>query len=114
MTACAQPKDSMENGNKKASDPNNPTYSGLIVEKEFYKKNGEPAGFTELYFRASIQDYFIKFCESEVTRKDLEPYIDQAITVKAEVNEGNWDICPSDTQEQQSRIGYYMMIKSVL
>ena len=107
-------KNSTSLGEKKPQNPNNFIMSGHIVEKDFIKKNGQPSGFSELYFRASIQDYFIKFCESDITRTDLNPLIGEAVTVKAEVIKGNWDICPNDPQEMQSRIGYYLVIKKLL
>jgi hypothetical protein len=106
-------KDSSNSMEKKPQDPDKFMISGHIVEKEFIKKNGQTAGFTELYFRASVQDYFIKFCESKITKKDLEPFVDQVVTVHAEIRDGNWDICADDPQEMQSRIGAYMIIKEL-
>lgn len=90
------------------------TISGQIVEKEFMKKNNKPAGFSELYLRASIQDYYIKFCESKVSKEELEKYIDKGITVKVELIEGEWDICPDDPQEMQSRMGMYAAVLEIV
>ena len=111
--SCGTSEEMTNTREKKPQDSDKFIVSGLIVEKDFIKKNGESAGFTELYFRASVQDYFIKFCESNVTRKDLEPFIDQGVTVHAEIIDGNWDICPGDPQEMQSRIGNYMIVKEL-
>jgi len=102
-----------EKGQKRPQDPEKFIISGQIVEKAFYKKNGEPAGFNELYFRASIQDYFIKFCESNIDKDAISPYIDQSITVHAEIKDGEWDTCPDDPAEMQSRIGPYMVINAI-
>jgi hypothetical protein len=85
-----------------------------LVEKFFVKKNGEQTEISELYLRCSIQDYYIKLCESSVTREDLEPFIDQGISVEMEINEGSWDICKDDPREMQSRIGTYVIIKSII
>jgi hypothetical protein len=98
-----------------------------LVEKEFYKKNGKPAGFTELYLRASVQDYFIKLCESNVTKEDFAPYlhkdtdnkeeldlrIPKGISVQVILSEGEWDICAGDP-EMQSRIGMYAAVLKIL
>ncbi len=113
LLACETTKDSYNSMEKKPQDPDKFMISGHIAEKEFIKKNGQPAGFTELYFRASVKDYFIKFCESKITKKDLDPFIDQVVTVHAEIRDGNWDICEDGPQEMQSRIGAYMIIKEL-
>ncbi|NOQ75526.1 MAG: hypothetical protein GQ574_26185 [Crocinitomix sp.] len=110
LMACEVSKDSSNSMQKKAQDPGNFIISGHIVEKDFVKKNGQSSGLTELYFRASVQDYFIKFCESKITKKDLEPFIDKIVTVHAEIRDGNWDICEDDPQEMQSRIGAYLVV----
>jgi hypothetical protein len=85
----------------------------LLVEKAFVKKNGEPTDTKELYLRCSVQDYFIKICESDVTRKDLEEYLDRGIAVTMEIMEGEWDSCPDDKYQVQSRVGTYIIIKSI-
>ena len=113
LATCHNTEEMNKTREKKPQDPNRMVLTGPLVEKPFYKKNGEKADFTELYLRASVQDYFIKFCESEVGRTTLEPYIDQVISVQGEIKNGNWDICPGDPQEMQSRIGYYLIIKSI-
>ena len=84
-----------------------------LVEKTFIKKNGEASDFTELYLRCSIQDYYIKLCESDVTQEDLVPYLNSGITVEMEIKEGNWDICPDELLHIQSRVGTYVVIKSI-
>lgn len=42
-----------------------------IIEKPMVIK-GEVQEMTDLYIERSVQDYFIKFCESKVTRKEVE------------------------------------------
>lgn len=110
-TACTMAKSN--SGEKKAQDPEHLKMSGEIVEHQFIKKNGEPADFTELYFRASVQDYFIKFCESSVSLNELKPFVDKVVTIEAEIKNGHWDICPGDEQEAQSRVGYYIVVKKL-
>ena len=84
-----------------------------LVEKSFTNKGGKITDYKELYLRCSIQDYFIKLCESKVTRKDLEPYIDKGITVKMEIRQGMWDHCDPNPAYAQSRTGIYVAILSI-
>ena len=111
--ACETSKISSNSMEKKSQDSDKFIISGQIVEKSFIKKNGQSAGFSELYFRASVQDYFIKFCESNITKNDLEPFVDKVVTVHAEIKDGSWDICEDDPAEMQSRIGAYMVVKEL-
>ena len=93
--------------------------SAPIVSKPFIKKNGEPTDRTELYIRRSIQDYFIKFCESEVTREALEDHLSgingliKAVSLEVEFREGEWDVC-DENLAQQSRIGEYVVIHRIV
>ena len=89
--------------------------TGQLIEKGFTNKVGKSGGFSELYLRCSVQDYFIKLCECEVYKKDLLPYLDKGISVKANIVEfGEWDICPGDNKNMQSRIGSYIVIHEIL
>ncbi len=94
--------------------------SAPIVKKPFLKKNGEVTDFEEYYLRRSIQDYFIKFCEGKVSQKKLEAALKEddgmVKTLKLEVEflEGEWDICPDDPAEMQSRIGEYVVIHRII
>lgn len=94
-------------------DPNSDLTSCLLIEKEFENKIGEASTYKELYLRCSVQDYFIKFCESQVTRKQLEKYINKGISVKMEIRQGLWDKCSDDEHEVQSRAGSYVAILSI-
>ena len=87
--------------------------SGLLIEKSSLSKNGNELG-SDLYLRCSIQDYFIKFCESSVTKDELFPFVNQGITVEMETQFGELDRCPNDPQEIQSRIGTYAIIHKLL
>lgn len=90
-----------------------------IVSKSFVKKNGQPTGHSELYLQRSIQDYYIKFCESSVTRKELENYLDsldeliKVAQLEVEFRDGYWDIC-DDNYMQQSRVGEYVVIHRII
>lgn len=84
-----------------------------LIEKAFVKKNGQPTDIKEFYLRCSVQDYFIKLCESDITPEQLIPFVDQGISVKMEVKEGEWDVCPGDEVEVQSRIGEYIVISEI-
>jgi hypothetical protein len=85
-----------------------------LVEKAFVNKGGKTQGFTELYLRCSVQDYFIKLCESAVTKEELINYLDKGIEVEAEIKEGSWDICRNDPRYAQSRIGKYVVINKIV
>ena len=93
--------------------------SAPVVTKNFVKKNGEVTDHREYYLQRSIQDYFIKFCESDVSRDTLEEHLAQqdgnikTVTVEVEFREGAWDQC--DNQEMvQSRMGDYVVIYKIL
>lgn len=90
-----------------------------VVVKNFIKKNGQPTGIKEFYVRRSVQDYFIKFCESNISKEDLEKHLEKSndliktLTLEVEFEEGSWDICDGN-YEQQSRIGKYIVIHRVI
>lgn len=90
-----------------------------IVFKNFTKKNAETTDILEMYLQRSTQDYYIKFCESIVTRKQLEERLSQvkgaikALKLEVEFREGNWDIC-DENELQQSRVGKYVIIHQIL
>lgn len=93
--------------------------SAPVVRKEFVNKGGKAMGYDELYLRRSMQDYFIKFCESKVSRSELEKHLPidshfQSVTLEVEFREGNWDICEGDPEEMQSRIGKYVIIHKII
>lgn len=111
VSAAPTQKRSME---KTVNTTNKNQMTGHIVEKSFHTKMGKNTGKKELYFRASIQDYYIKFCESDITPKELAPFIDKAVTVEANIKNGSLDICEEDEINKQSRIGDYMVIKSIV
>ena len=93
--------------------------SAPIVLKSFIKKNGEATGQMEMYLQRSIQDYYIKFCESNVSRSEIEAYLNEmdslikTVTVEVEFLNGSWDIC-DENELQQSRIGDYVTIHRLI
>ena len=87
--------------------------SCLLVEKSFMSKNGDGTELKELYLSCSIQDYYIKICESAVSREELSKYIGSGIGVKMEIIDGTWDVCEGDPIEKQSRTGRYVIIHSI-
>ncbi len=107
-------------GNKQNTNTMNDkvTITGLLVEKKFEKKNGQFTDFSEMYFRLSVDDYFIKFCESEVNKSELNKYLSEdlnikPITLEIEYRKGNWDIC-DDNSDAQSRVGRYVVIHRIV
>lgn len=106
---------SQENGNHAKKK----IISSPIVAKKFVKKNGKTTDYEEHYLRLSLQDYFIKFCESIVTKKELEKALNKdrneikTLTLEVEFRNGELDIC-DDAHEQQSRIGNYVIIHQII
>lgn len=90
-----------------------------LVKKKFQNKVGSETGQEEWYMRMSVQDYYIKFCESDITSKQLEEALDQqdslikSLTLKVDFREGEWDICDINSRAQ-SRIGRYVVVKEIL
>lgn len=93
-------------------EPNIITAGCQVVEKKFVNKGGKSTDIKELYLRCSVQDYYIKFCESKVSLKKMKKHIDKGLTVTFEVKEGEWDICGGDP-EIQSRIGTYAIVLKI-
>lgn len=116
MSYCSSPKEIVD---KKSENQNDSVrvITAPIVEKAFYNKAGKKMDFTEFYIQQSVQDYFIKFCESNVTRAELETALSKidspikTLTVKVEFKEGLWDSCGD--YEVQSRIGRYVVLLGI-
>ena len=99
----------------KEKDPNATYTTCQLIEKEFINKGGKVTEYKELYLRCSIQDYFIKICESNVDAKTLRKYLNKSISVEMEIrDDGMWDICTDDPAYAQSRIGTYVVIKKIV
>ena len=97
---------------------NGQTFKGQIVLKTFVSKGGKVTESQDLYFRLSTGDYFIKFCESDITFDQIEPFIQKefeikSVTVEIEFKDGEWDNC-NEPGYMQSRIGPYAIIKKIL
>ena len=90
-----------------------------IVKKQFVNKAGRTTDHVEYYIQQSIQDYFIKFCESSVTENALKEQLNRiqgdpkTLRLIVEKKNGSWDICDDDF-EVQSRIGDYMIITKII
>ena len=69
---------------------------------------------SEIYLRCSMQDYYVKFCESRVARNDLEKLIDKSATLETEIRDGEWDNCSGTPGSLQSRFGKYMIVLGVV
>lgn len=95
-------------------NPNNPYTSCQLIEKEFVNKAGKISSFKEYYLRCSVDDYFIKLCESNLNESDLKNYINKGITVEMEIREGLWDHCDENIAHAQSRMGQYVIIKKII
>lgn len=85
-----------------------------LIEKDFTHKGGDLTEVKELYLRCSIQDYFIKFCESNITSEELKLYLNKSIEVEFEIKEGFLDHCEAIPDYAQSRIGTYVVIRKII
>ncbi|PJB15164.1 MAG: hypothetical protein CO118_04765 [Flavobacteriales bacterium CG_4_9_14_3_um_filter_32_8] len=111
LSSCASNKKILTA--KPMSINNSGATSCELIEKGFTNKAGKIEARKELYLRCSIQDYFIKICEGNVTYEELKPYLNSGITVKMEIREGMWDHCEENSAYTQSRTGTYVIIKSI-
>ena len=85
-----------------------------LIEKEFTNKGGKITHYKEMYLRCSVQDYFIKICEGNVSIEKLKPYINKGIEVEMEIKDGMLDHCDKNTTYSQSRTGTYIVIKKII
>lgn len=117
LSCCAPKSVPMMKKNKTPdlkSTENKVIITAPVVEKKFVKKNGEVTDITEFYIQRSIQDYFIKFCESKVTKKELSEALDNfrlqgGLKMEVEFRNGLLDVCDGNLN-QQSRTGKYAII----
>ncbi len=99
---------------KTAKSTKNNTITCQLIEKSFINKGGKITEYKELYLRCSIQDYFIKLCEGNVSIKELKHYINKGIEVETEIKDGMWDHCYENDAYAQSRTGTYIVIKKII
>jgi hypothetical protein len=93
---------------------NSETVTGQLIEKEFTHKGGKLSEYKELHLRCSVQDYFIKICEGQITPEQLRPYLNKGIKVEIKIKEGHLDHCESTPEYSQSRIGTYIIINKII
>ena len=91
-----------------------------VVEKKRIWK-GELTDETNLYIQRSIADYFIKFCESNVSREEVEKALAvqksmiKTLRIEIEYLDGEWDNCQDNKEEKvASRTGEYVIIHKIM
>lgn len=90
-----------------------------VVEKAFINKIGQKGNRKEFYLRRSVQDYYIKFCESELSESEFraawerESGFLKTMRLEVEFREGEWDNCEESTGTIQSRIGTYAIVHNI-
>lgn len=90
-----------------------------ISEKTFVNKKGVATDKKEFYIQRSIQDYFIKFCESQVSLEELKAAWEKkegfmkALRLEVEFKKGEWDNCGDTDTAPESRIGEYVVIHKI-
>jgi hypothetical protein len=115
ISACGVSENStMEKHNKEPLSDSKNILGGILVEHPFSSKNGETSEIMELYLRCSVQDYFIKFCESSVTSDQLKPFLNKSVALEIEMKDGEWDNCLTEDVHVQSRIGKYLAVKGIV
>ena len=114
--SCQPPHKIQAPHNQPSSDIH--TITAPIIEKPFNQKNGVSNNQMEYYIRRSIQDYFIKFCESQIQRAELDNYLEsvsgpiKTAKMDIEIRQGEWDNC-SQPIGPQSRVGPYIVILKI-
>ena len=109
VLSCSETKE-ISSGNKVKSE----SITCQLIEKEFTHKGGKLTEYKELHLRCSIQDYFIKTCEGNVTEEELRFYLNKGIEVEIEIREGYLDHCEANPAYAQSRTGNYVVIKKII
>ena len=119
LSCIGQNKTAMKNKTEDRSTSNGRyIISAPIVYKNFVKKNGKATEQKEIYLQRSIQDYYIKFCESKISREQLENHLSSIAseikTAKLEVEfrEGYLESC--EEKDLQSRQGQYVIIHRII
>ncbi len=92
-----------------------------IKRKTFINRKGIASSREDLYLEYKTVDYYIKFCESTVDRISLEELLKnneqscdaQNYKLEFKIKNGEWDVCPEDKFEVQSRIGDYAVLFNV-
>lgn len=122
LSACTLNKPSTMEKNKTPdlkSGESKVIISAEIVKKEFFNKAGKATGRYEYYVRRSIQDYYVKLCESAVTKEDIEEHLKKLedelmpiLQLEVEFKDGLWDQCSEE--EVQSRAGEYVVIHRII
>ncbi|MEM9542023.1 MAG: hypothetical protein AAGA60_21320 [Cyanobacteria bacterium P01_E01_bin.42] len=89
---------------------------GTIIKKDFPDKGLRNLGLTELHFQIAGEDYFIKFCGSNVSRDELERHVnflaasdpvgDNEITLEVEMHDGELDTCRTQIQSADDFIKF--------
>lgn len=112
---------------------------GTIIKKDFPDKGLRNLGWTELHFQIAGKDYLIKFCDSNVSRDELERHVDfpaasdpvgdPEITLEVEIHNGALDMCHTQRlqsiseglftrvdflEPRQTRYGRYVIIHSII
>ena len=102
LVSCGIPNSSNMTQNKQAdlsSGQEKYIITAEVVQKNIAQDDRQDSDKTAFYVRRSIQDYYIKFCESDINRAELEQRLETLSglikTVKLQVSyrEGTLDEC---------------------
>lgn len=85
-----------------------------IIEKPFINKAGITTKYKDLYISCENQDdYFVKVCESQLSKNVLKENIDKKMMIQYSIHKGYLDLCQSSSNNVQSRIGHYALIHKI-
>lgn len=86
--------------------------TGRFIKVPFENKVGKVVeGIEDYFFEYNHQKKFVKWAESSIKPSDIEHLINKIIRVQLVEKNGLWD---TDNPEQQSRVGDYVCILSIL
>lgn len=88
------------------------TLTGRLVASNYVARNGKvQKDVLDYYLEASVQNYFIKFCESTVTKEQLQSHLNKGVSLEVIIKNGEWDSCAP--HNNQSRTGNYIRVLSI-
>ena len=76
----------------------------ILIEKSTRDDNWNIKEGKDFYLRCSVQDYFIKFDESDVKKEDIAHRLNTPVTATFEIVEGYWDDCEKDRKGVYARL----------
>lgn len=99
---------------KKRKTPDALSADGRRIISGPMVKHGE-----DWYLQRSVQDYFIKFCESKISPQDVEDRLAEqdgfikTLRLEVEYKKGNMDQCEGEEAKPGDREGEYLIVYKI-